>query len=37
MGNFVENIPPWSIKQKKIADKEEHLIFQKEYICIKSF
>lgn len=26
MGNFVENISPWSIKQKKIAEREEYLI-----------
>lgn len=34
MGDFVENIPPWSIKQKKIADREEYLIFQKGIIFV---
>ena len=34
MGNFVEKIPPWSIKQKKKADKEEYLIFQKGIIFV---
>lgn len=34
MGNFVENISPWSIKQKKIAEREEYLIFQKGIIFV---